>query len=107
VRRRAGAARCRVAVRELPGYPPWPANGATEALAARALRIGRDVGLSLAAPRRAGGSDGAFLWDVAPTLDGLGPVGADPHTPRESVERASFVPRALLSARLIEELCAT
>ena len=56
---------------------------------------------------RRGASDGSHLWDRAPTLDGLGPVGGNLHCASGDVEwtrRSSFVERALLSALLIRRL---
>jgi glutamate carboxypeptidase len=90
----------RVEVAELPGYPPWPPDPRCLALAETA----RSLGTKLVAPRRGGGSDGCHLWDLVPTLDGLGPVGRNPHTPEESVDRTSFEPRARLSEALIRRL---
>jgi glutamate carboxypeptidase len=36
-----------------------------------------------------------------PTLDGLGPVGGDDHSPREYIERSSIAPRCGVVAGLI------
>jgi glutamate carboxypeptidase len=100
----------RVAVTELPGYPPWPANEGSRRLGELASEIGRGLGMKLVAGRRGGGSDGCHLWDLVPTLDGLGPVGRNPHVAAgddpESVDPASFEPRAKLSAALLREILA-
>jgi len=104
-----------VRIEEQPGYPPWPENDGSARLGALAAECGAALGLRLVAPPRAGGSDGCHLWDLVPTLDGLGPVGRDPHCSQhapehgreqESVERSSFVPRALLSFGLIGRITA-
>ncbi|HEX5136906.1 MAG TPA: M20/M25/M40 family metallo-hydrolase [Planctomycetota bacterium] len=96
----------RVAVTERPGYPPWPANEGSGALGKLACSL--DPGL--VAGRRGGGSDGCHLWDLVPTLDGLGPVGRNAHVATgpdpESVDGASFGPRAKLSAALFRKLLA-
>ena len=60
------------------------------------------------AGRRGGGSDGCHLWDLVPTLDGLGPVGRNAHVSKgpdpESVDPKSFEPRAKLSVALFRKL---
>lgn len=98
----------RVEVTELPGYPPWPGNDGSRRLGGMACALGADLGLKLVAQRRGGGSDGCHLWDLVPTLDGLGPVGRNAHVAHgpdpESVDPASFLPRAKLSVALIRKL---
>ncbi len=100
----------RVEVTELPGYAPWPANEGSRALGEMACALGAGMGMKLVAQRRGGGSDGCHLWDVVPTLDGLGPVGRNPHVSTgpdpESVDPASFLPRAKLAAALLRKLLA-
>jgi glutamate carboxypeptidase len=94
----------RVEVTELPGYPPWPANEGSRGLGEIACAL--DPGI--VAGRRGGGSDGCHLWDLVPTLDGLGPVGRNAHVASgedpESVDPASFRPRARLSVALFRKL---
>ncbi len=55
---------------------------------------------------RGGLSDSNLLWQAFPTLDGLGPVGANAHCSERSpdgskeqeyMEAASFVPKAMLN----------
>ena len=93
-------------VTELPGYPPWPENEGSRRLGELACSIDK----GLVATRRAGGSDGCHLWDLVPTLDGLGPVGRNAHVSTgpdpESVDVASFEPRAKLSVALFRKLLA-
>jgi len=93
-------------VTELPGYPPWPGNDRSRALGELACSL--DPGL--VAGRRGGGSDGCHVWDLVPTLDGLGPVGRNAHVATgpdpESVDPASFRPRAKLSVALFRKLLA-
>ncbi len=100
----------RVEVTERPGYPPWPEYEGSRRLGELACSLGADVGLKLVAQRRGGGSDGCHVCDLVPTLDGLGPVGRNAHVSTgpdaESVDPASFVPRAKLSAALIRKLLA-
>jgi len=103
--RKAGVKGCRVEVHERPGYPPWPANEKSADLGNLIVACGRELGQAIRPRKRGGGSDGCHLWDRLPTVDGLGPIGRDPHCPlREAVDRDSFVPRALLSLALLEKL---
>ncbi|MHC4819271.1 MAG: M20/M25/M40 family metallo-hydrolase, partial [Planctomycetota bacterium] len=96
---------CRVEVNERPGYPPWPANPRSNELGNLIVLCGKELGQTIRPRKRGGGSDGCHLWDRLPTVDGLGPIGRDPHCPlREAVDRTSFVPRALLSLALLEKL---
>jgi len=106
-----GRARCRLAVSEHPGYPPWPRNEQSDALATRVVETAAALGQSIEPTERRGGSDGALLWDLAPTVDGLGPVGRDTHCAvddpatgrtQESIDHATIDSRATLAARLIE-----
>jgi glutamate carboxypeptidase len=94
----------RVEVAELPGYPPWPLNEGSRRLGELACALDRGI----VAGRRGGGSDGCHLWDVVPTLDGLGPVGRNAHVSTgpdpESVDAGSFRPRAELSVALFRRL---
>ena len=94
----------RVEVTELPGYPPWPANEGSRRLGEMACALDRN----LVAQRRGGGSDGCHLWDLVPTLDGLGPVGRNAHVSTgsdpESVDPKSFASRAKLSVALFRKI---
>jgi glutamate carboxypeptidase len=103
----ADGLRCQVEVTLLPSYPPWPENPGSARLAELACAVGREAGQRLVPALRRGASDGSHLWDLAPTLDGLGPVGGNLHCASGDVEwarRSSFVERALLSAELLRRL---
>ena len=51
-----------------------------------------------------GGSDGNHTFAAGiPTLDALGPVGGNPHTPDEYIEIASLSQRAALNALAMVE----
>jgi glutamate carboxypeptidase len=55
-----------------------------------------------------GGSDGNFTGALGvPTLDGLGVVGAGPHTLEEHLLVSCLVPRTKLFVRLFETLGTT
>jgi glutamate carboxypeptidase len=107
IRSADGEHRCDVTVAEVPGYPPWPPNDESDRLGALAVEVGRGLGQPLVISRRKGASDGSNVWDVAPTIDGLGPIGRSTHiVGKENVDRASFVPRAHLSVELFKRLLA-
>ena len=61
-----------------------------------------NVGHQFGEAATGGGSDGSWTaWAGLPTLDGLGPVGGDDHTPEEYAELDSFAPRAGVVAGLV------
>lgn len=92
---------------------PWPRNPATDRLINLWMEAGAQLRTSVAAEERGGLSDGNSLWDIAPTLDGLGPWGDNDHCSERSrdgsklpefVEVSSFVPKALLNTLAICKL---
>lgn len=79
---------------------PWPANPETEGLVERWQRAAEALGLGpLDAVASGGASDANQIYALSiPTLDGLGAVGGDYHSPREWIARASLAERAALTA---------
>jgi glutamate carboxypeptidase len=87
---------------DLGGPPPFERGAATARLAAAARALGASLGQEPGEAAAGGVSDGS--WTAArgiPTLDGLGPVGGDDHSPAEYVELASFAVRCGLVAGLV------
>jgi glutamate carboxypeptidase len=84
--------------------PPMEALPRNRTLLATALRLGRDVGLSLRdAGLVGGGSDANTTSLFTATLDGLGPVGEGSHARDERVDTLSWPNRtALLGLLLLE-----
>ena len=89
---------------------PWPPNAGTEKLFATWKRVATEIGVPLEQEHRGGLSDGNYLWDVVPTIDGLGPVGDNAHCSERSedgskvpeyMEISSFVSKAALNALAI------
>lgn len=85
---------------------PWPRNPATEQLFNIWQQAGKALGMEIGSEERGGLSDGNWIWDVVPTLDGLGPWGENDHCSERSadgsklpefVEVTSFVPKAVLN----------
>ena len=114
VRSPADGYACEVKVEILTESCPWPRNPATDRLCQFWRQAGDELGLAVSGEERGGVSDGNFLWNAVPTLDGLGPWGDNDHCSERSpddaklpefVEASSFVPKAMLNVVAIERLC--
>jgi len=71
-------------------------------LVEHAITIANRLGFALADATTGGASDANTTAGLGvPTLDGLGPVGGNDHSPREYLEVDSIVPRTCLLAALI------
>ena len=104
---------CEVKIQMLKEWRPWPPNPATERLCQLWKQAGARLGLSVTGEPRGGLSDANGLWDVVPTLDGLGPWGDNDHCSERSpdgsklpefVVVSSFVPKAALNVAAILKL---
>jgi glutamate carboxypeptidase len=86
--------------------PPYVKTRAIQALYDHAAALARDLPYPVAGERVAGGgSDGTFTGALGvPTLDGLGVIGAAPHTHEEHLLVGCLVPRTRLWIRLFETL---
>src|SRR5262249_56824404 len=85
--------------------PVWEPNDATMALYARAKELASMIGMELPHGSAAGGSDANFTGAMGiPTLDGLGPRGADLHTLNEHIVVESLAERGRLMAGLLATL---
>lgn len=83
-------------------FPPMPRNPQSEALAAQAQTIYGELGRRLTLEGSGGAADASFSAGVGtPTLDGLGIVGGNIHTPDEYAEVQSVTPRLYLLARML------
>ncbi len=105
---------CRVEV-DLEGrWKPWPPNEGTQSLLAVWNAASAELGLGpVDAQSRGGLSDGNWLWDLLPTIDGLGPEGGNAHSSERSADgskdqeyalASSFVPKAVLNLAAIVRL---
>jgi glutamate carboxypeptidase len=90
---------------------PWPRNPGSDALLATWQEAGRSIGIHVEPEARGGLSDGNQLWDLCPTLDGLGPSGDNDHCSERSadgsklpeyVTPSSLVPKALLNTLALQ-----
>lgn len=108
---------CRVEV-ELEGrWAPWPPNKGTNRLFEVWQAAAADLGLGAVAMQPRGGlSDGNWLWDLLPTIDGLGPQGENAHSSERSADgskdqeyvlASSFTPKAVLNVAAILRLVVT
>jgi len=104
---------CRVSIRVTHETPPWPKNEGSEHLIDTFREAAAELGCEIVREERAGLSDGNFLWQTVPTLDGLGPKGdnahcsevsADGSKDQEYVEPGSFVPKAALNIQALLRL---
>ncbi len=87
---------------DLGGPPPLERTPAVGLLAEAAIALGASLGHEFGEARAGGVSDGSWTATGGiPTLDGLGPVGGDDHSPDEYVETASFATRCGIVAGLV------
>jgi len=87
---------------DLGGPPPFERTSSTTLLAEAAIWLGASLGHDFGEAVAGGVSDGSWTASHGiPTLDGLGPVGGDDHSPDEYVETDSFAIRAGVVAGLV------
>lgn len=84
--------------------PPFETTPAIDALFEHAKGLAAEIGFELVGSYTGGGSDGNFLADKLPVLDGLGVDGDGAHTMQEHLYVSSLVPRMTLIRRLMETL---
>jgi glutamate carboxypeptidase len=84
--------------------PPYKKNAGIEQLFSQAKELAAEIGFELGDTATGGGSDGSFVAERVPTLDGLGVCGANAHQLDEYLEISSLQPRMKLMRRLFETL---
>ncbi len=104
---------CVVQVEVLTRHEPWPRNEATDRLLETWQEAAPALGLEVVPEERGGLSDGNQFWESVPTLDGLGPSGANAHCSERSADGSkeqeyatgpSFVPKTLLNVSALLRL---
>ncbi len=112
-RERSREGRAEIAVDCLGLSPAWPADARDEGLFAHWREAAQALGLTAQAEARGGLSDANHLCHLGPTIDGLGPSGANAHCSERSaddskvpefVETGSFVPKAAMDVLALERL---
>jgi glutamate carboxypeptidase len=89
-------------VKVLEAHRPMQKTEATARLVALAREVAAGLGFDIGDQATGGASDAnTTAAEGVPTLDGLGPVGGDPHGPDEWLDLASVVPRIAMLAGLI------
>lgn len=92
---------------------PWPGGVESEALFQLWHEAAASMQLTAVSVPRGGLSDANHLWQLAPTLDGLGPCGGHAHCSErtadgrklpEYVEPGSFVSKAVMNALALLQL---
>ena len=84
--------------------PPYEKTPAIESLYLHAKGLADEIGFELIDSFTGGGSDGSFLANHLPVLDGLGVDGEGAHTLEEHLLVSSLEPRTMLMRRLLETL---
>jgi glutamate carboxypeptidase len=87
---------------DLGGPPPYERTEAVAKLAEAATTLGAGLGHTFSEAAAGGVSDGS--WSASqgiPTLDGLGPVGGEDHTPWEYIETETLASRCGVVAGLV------
>lgn len=98
---------CKTYVELVREAPAWPENDMTNSLLKYWEESGADLGVKITTEKRGGLSDGNFLWNRGPTIDGLGPAGENAHSSewlpdgtinQEYAVKSSLVLKAVLNA---------
>ncbi|MCU1594474.1 MAG: hypothetical protein JWO12_1866, partial [Frankiales bacterium] len=86
-------------------HPPMEPTDQGDALVATALDLAKQLGIETGACGTGGAADANTTSAMGiPTIDGLGPVGGNDHSPAEFLDLASITPRVTLLAALIGAL---
>ena len=108
-----GNYKCTVEIKLTDQSVPWPDNPGTLKLFQIWGEAAETLGFSVIEEKRGGLSDGNAICLTIPTIDGLGPYGANAHCSERSddgskdqefANRSSFVPKALLNTFAILKL---
>lgn len=105
--------KCKIQIDLTAQSAPWPVNPDTQNLFNLWAKTAKPLGFTILEERRGGLSDGNAICLTIPTIDGLGPYGANAHCSehdpengkgQEFANKSSFVPKALLNVLAIQEL---
>lgn len=102
-----GTYSCKTRIELLRKNPSWPVNEKTGNIFRYWQEAADLLGLSVVQQERGGLSDGNFIWNHIPAIDGLGPDGENSHCSeslpdgskdQEYALRSSFIPKTLLNS---------
>ncbi len=105
--------RCDVKIDLLEKMQPWSRNAGSNRLFDVWAQAARETGVAVEKEERGGLSDGNHTWQTIPTMDGLGPAGANAHSSERSPDGAkdqeyvlpgSFVPKTVLNVTALLRL---
>lgn len=105
-----GKSKARLEVEEVRSVPAWPENEKTDRLFQVFSHAAESLGYATEKEKRGGLSDGNWICDRLPVLDGLGPAGEYAHCSgagsreREYLLVSSLVPKTMLNAVAVKEL---
>jgi glutamate carboxypeptidase len=108
-----GDFQCQITVELLAQTRPWARNPATDRLLDIWRTAAAPLGISVVTEERGGLSDGNWVWQHIPTIDGLGPSGGNMHCSERSADgskdqeyalASTFVPKATLNAAALLRL---
>jgi glutamate carboxypeptidase len=95
----------RIEVHEHGWHRPMERSPASERLVRLAIESAADLGFELRDAATGGASDANTTSAAGvPTIDGLGPVGGDDHSPSEWIDLTTIVPRVALLACVLSRL---
>ncbi len=101
VRAAADGFPCSMELEEHPDYFPMPRNPETD----RLFNLAQACDPGIEPQDRGGASDACHVWNLVPTLDGLGPVGDHTHAAGEEfITPESLTQRARLSFDLLQKI---
>ncbi|MCC5835836.1 MAG: M20/M25/M40 family metallo-hydrolase [Opitutales bacterium] len=99
-----GKTRGRIRLETLQIDPSWDANPGSQLLFEVWQSAGSELGIELKALARGGLSDGNFLWQHIPTIDGLGPAGGNAHSSEWSDGDSPKRPEYILAESYVPKL---
>lgn len=104
---------CRVKIDLLERMQPWSPNAGSDGLFKIWSDAAQSMGMAAEKEERGGLSDGNHTWQTIPTMDGLGPAGANAHSSEHSADGSkeqeyvlpgSFVPKTVLNVTALLDL---
>ena len=108
-----GDFQCQITVELLAQTQPWARNPITDRLLTIWHAAAVPMGITVVSEERGGLSDGNWVWQHVPTIDGLGPSGGNMHCSERSADgskdqeyafASTFVPKATLNTAALLRL---